>query len=153
MPADLPTPSSPRLRGALAANLRLLELADLLREHWTATARAHGRSGAQVKLLLGLGGDEAVTMRALAHRLRYDASNLTTLVVRLERDGLVERRPHASDGRATEVRLTAEGRRVRDAFWTALNARGPLDALDVDELATLDSALASALAAIRADAV
>jgi DNA-binding MarR family transcriptional regulator len=149
--AALPSPSSPRLKAALAANLRLLEVAARLRHHWQVTARQVGLTGAQAKLLLGLGADEAATMRALAQRLGYDPSNLTTVVDRLERDGLLERSPHASDRRVTEVRLTVRGRDVRDRFWTALNAGGPLDSLTGAQLAALDDTLARVLDANRSD--
>lgn len=37
---------------------------------------------------------------------------ITQLVTRLERDGLVERRPDPSDGRATLVHITDSGRRI-----------------------------------------
>ncbi|WP_245880313.1 MarR family winged helix-turn-helix transcriptional regulator [Streptomyces zhaozhouensis] len=40
---------------------------------------------------------------------------LTQLVTRLERDGLVERRPDPADGRAVLVHLTEAGRAVRQA--------------------------------------
>src|SRR5437868_14003717 len=106
MPPDLPKPPSPRLRAALEANIRLLAVAERLRGHWNLHARRFGLSGMQVKLLLRLAADEVVTMRELAKRLRYDASNLTGLVDRLELDSLIERRPHHSDRRITEVRLT-----------------------------------------------
>lgn len=40
---------------------------------------------------------------------------ITQLVTRLERDGLVERRPDPTDGRAVLVYVTEAGRRVRDS--------------------------------------
>jgi DNA-binding MarR family transcriptional regulator len=148
MPSDLPKPPSPRLRAALEANIRLLAVADRLKEHWNLHARRVGLSGVQVKLLLSLAADEVVTMRELAKRLRYDASNLTGLVDRLERDELIERRPHHSDRRITEVRLTAHGLRVRDDFWTALNAQGPLDPLTKTQLERLDETLRTVLGSV-----
>jgi DNA-binding MarR family transcriptional regulator len=38
---------------------------------------------------------------------------ITQLVTRLERDGLVERRPDPTDGRAVLVHITEEGHRIR----------------------------------------
>jgi DNA-binding MarR family transcriptional regulator len=145
LPDDLPPPRSPRLRQGLEVNLRLLEAADRLREHWNAHARRHGLSAAQVKALLNIAGDEAVTMRTLAARLRYDASNLTTLIDRLQHAGLVERRSPPSDRRVTQVALTASGRRARDEFWSALNAGGPLDPLTDAQIRALNDALATVL--------
>jgi DNA-binding MarR family transcriptional regulator len=66
---------------------------------------------------------------------------MTTLVVRLERDGLVARGSDAADGRAVLVSITAEGlatlRRLGEARAEVLGAR----------LATLDAADREALAA------
>jgi DNA-binding MarR family transcriptional regulator len=145
IPGDLPRLSSPRLRAALDVNLQLLDVADRLRAHWNATARSYGLSGVQIKLLLSLAADETLTMRSLAGRLRYDASNLTTLVDRLEHDGLIQRSAHPTDRRVTEVRLTPDGRRIRDEFWIALNSNGPLDPLTSNQLKKLRDALSHVL--------
>lgn len=146
LPADLPTLRSPKQRLALRLNFQLFELGERLSGHWNEIARRHGLAPTQVKVLLNLAGGEPATMRALADRLRYDASNLTTLVDRLERDGLVERRPHPTDRRVTEVLLTADGLRTRDGIWRAVNAEGPLHGLARDQLETLSEALGRALA-------
>ncbi|WP_127483840.1 MarR family winged helix-turn-helix transcriptional regulator [Paenibacillus ehimensis] len=45
-------------------------------------------------------------------------SAMTQLVIRLERDGLVERRPDPSDGRAVLVRITPQGAKVIDSRRT-----------------------------------
>ncbi|GAB2587358.1 MarR family transcriptional regulator [Streptomyces capparidis] len=42
-------------------------------------------------------------------------SGLTQLVTRLERDGLVERRPDPADGRAVLIHITDSGRRIGQA--------------------------------------
>ncbi|MFC5406463.1 MarR family winged helix-turn-helix transcriptional regulator [Cohnella soli] len=42
-------------------------------------------------------------------------SGMTQLVTRLERDGLVERRPDPSDGRVVQVHITAKGTHVIDS--------------------------------------
>ena len=70
--------------------------------------------------LLTLVPGEAVPMRSLAARLDYDASNLSVLVDRLERRGAVERRPDPGDRRVKALALTAEGERLREAFWRDL---------------------------------
>ncbi|HKY32895.1 MAG TPA: MarR family transcriptional regulator [Candidatus Polarisedimenticolia bacterium] len=52
-----------------------------------------------------------LTSVQLSRRLLVSAGNLTGIVDRLEREGLARRAAHASDRRATLVRLTPAGRR------------------------------------------
>jgi DNA-binding MarR family transcriptional regulator len=138
MPADLPSPSSERLRLMLDAKLGLLSVADRLRQNWGAHAAAVGLSPAQVTALLTLAPGEAVPMRSLAARLDLDASNLSVLIDRLERRGAVERRPDAGDRRVKALVLTPEGERLRAAFWRALTEDpGPLVPLSDTDLRAL----------------
>lgn len=53
-----------------------------------------------------------LTSRELSRRLLVTAGNLTGIVDRLERDGLVRREAHETDGRATRIRSTPAGRRL-----------------------------------------
>ena len=50
-----------------------------------------------------------VTSRQLCAALNVLPPNLVGLIAALERRGLIERRPHPSDGRAMGVHLTPEG--------------------------------------------
>ncbi len=74
-------------------------------------------------------------------------SAVTQLVTRLERDGLVERRPDPSDGRGVRVHITEAGRAVTAARRADRVARltAILDQLTAGERA----AIAAALPAIR----
>jgi DNA-binding MarR family transcriptional regulator len=147
VPSGLPPPDSERLRLVLEADLGLLAVAERLRQHWAAHAAAAGLSTTQVNVLLTLAPGEAVPMRSLAARLDYDASNLTTLVDRLERRGAVERRPDPDDRRVKALALTAEGEQLRASFWRDLVADpGPLAPLGEPELRAL-AALLGALGA------
>lgn len=139
VPADLPPPSSDRLRLIQAANLGLLSIADRLRQNWGAHAAAVGLSPAQVTALLTLVPGEAVPMRSLAAGLDYDASNLSVLIDRLERHGAVERRPDPDDRRVKALVLTPEGERLRAAFWRDLTENpGPLASLGDADLSALN---------------
>jgi DNA-binding MarR family transcriptional regulator len=53
---------------------------------------------------------EGLTMGDLSRRLMVTGGNVTAIVDSLERDGLVGRRPSASDRRTSYVALTARGR-------------------------------------------
>jgi hypothetical protein len=54
LPADLPPPSTERLRLMQGVRLGLLEVAEQLRQNWRAHAAAAGLSAAQVNALLTL---------------------------------------------------------------------------------------------------
>lgn len=56
-------------------------------------------------------------------RLQVHPTSVTNAVDRLEAAGLVERLPHPTDGRATLVAITDEGRRVALKATGALNER------------------------------
>jgi DNA-binding MarR family transcriptional regulator len=141
VPADLPAPSTERLRLMLGVRLGLLTLADQLRQSWAAHAAAAGLSTAQVNALLTLEPGTAVPMRSLAARLNSDASNLSVLIDRLERRGAVERRPDPGDRRVKALVLTAEGERLRAAFWRSVvedpGTLAPLTDADLEGLAAL----------------
>jgi len=53
---------------------------------------------------------DGLTLGELSRRMMVSNGNLTALSGRLEAEGLVERSPHATDRRATTLRLTARGR-------------------------------------------
>jgi DNA-binding MarR family transcriptional regulator len=138
LPGDLPAPASAYLRAVLDADLRLLSIAERLRQHWTAHAAARGLTGAQVKVLLALAPGEAVPMRELATRLDYDASNLTTLTERLRARGMVRHDSDPADRRVKALALTEAGRQARDEFWAGLIADpGPLAQLSESDARSL----------------
>jgi DNA-binding MarR family transcriptional regulator len=141
-------------RGQAAEHLRLegdvvglwFEMQARLQSHFTELAAQHGLSAVQAKVLLQLQPESAVTMRTLAGQLQYDASNLTGVVDRLENMGAVRRQAQPHDRRAKGVLLTAEGERLRQAFWERLTSRsGPLGRLNSGELTSLRTLLRSAV--------
>src|ERR1700689_5843130 len=123
---DMPSPGDGYLALVLDADLRLLDAADRLRQHWAAHAAALGLTPIQAKVLLRLPSGEAIPMRKLAQQLDYDASNLTTLVDKLAGHGALERRADPADRRVKALVLTAQGHRPREAFWhTTVTHTGP----------------------------
>ena len=105
---------------------------------------ATGLSAARLSALsvLVFGGDRTVGQLAAAEQVR--SPTMSGLVAEMERDGLVERRPSAADGRSVVVSATQEGRRVlhegRRRRVATLAER--LAGLDHDEVALLDEAAA-----------
>jgi MarR family transcriptional regulator, organic hydroperoxide resistance regulator len=122
------------------------EMQARLEAHFTELASQYKLSAVQAKVLLVLPSETPMTMRSIAGALQYDASNLTGVVDRLEEAGAVRRQPHPSDRRAKGVVLTAEGQRMRRAFWERLTSNtGPLGTLNDRELVSLRRLLGSAL--------
>lgn len=77
-----------------------------------------GVTANQFVLLSLLAEEDGVTQADLVDRASSDANTVRAMLVTLERKGLVERRPHASDGRARSVTLSRKGRDVQESLWT-----------------------------------
>lgn len=89
---------------------------------------------ARFELLANLEREEGQTLTALSRRMLVTAGNLTGLVDRAERDGVVERRTDPSDRRLSRVFLTPRGREV-------IHGLVPVHGLHVSELlSALDAA-------------
>ncbi len=82
---------------------------------WTRALVGDALSYSRMRLLCQLHDDGPRRMADLASGLDVTPRNVTTLVDGLERDGLVRRRPHPTDRRATVIELTdaADGAVVR----------------------------------------
>jgi DNA-binding MarR family transcriptional regulator len=77
-----------------------------------AALSAHGLSTAKLGVLKHLiQAGEPLPLGHLAARLTCVKSNITQLVDRLERDGLVQRVPDSDDRRCLRAMITEEGRR------------------------------------------
>lgn len=90
-------------------------------------------------VLLPLFEEDGLRLGELAGRARLSKQTMTELVRRLERDGLVERRPDPSDGRASLVFLTGRAREFEPVAAGVLAeldrlVRGRLDGERVGEL-------------------
>jgi DNA-binding MarR family transcriptional regulator len=76
----------------------------------------------EVLMLLLFSRRGSLPMRTVGERLQVHQTSVTNAVDRLEAAGLVERRPHPTDRRATLVHLTDEGRDTALQATKALNA-------------------------------
>jgi MarR family transcriptional regulator, organic hydroperoxide resistance regulator len=85
-----------------------------------------------------------VPMRELARRLNFDPSNITLMTDRLAAAGLVERRPHPTDGRQRVLALTDEGLKVITLLIARLRELSPIFTLSSQEQAELARLLAKA---------
>jgi len=102
----------------------LFQLTGDLRQRFTERAAEFDLSFAQVMALRML--DDPIPMRDLADRLCCDASNVTSIVDRLESRGLVERRPDPVDRRVKQLVLTDAGDKLRRQHRENLVADLPL---------------------------
>jgi DNA-binding MarR family transcriptional regulator len=107
----------------------------------------HGRSlpDYEVLLLLSQADDHRLRMSELADRALVTRSRLTHTVDRLERNGLVRRRPVEDDGRGAYAELTRRGVSALRAMAPTHLAgirEGFLDHLSPGEIATLAAAFA-----------
>lgn len=84
-----------------------------------------------------------LTLTALSNRMMVSNGNLTGLVERLVKDGLIERRPDPDDGRSTRVVLTAAGKKHFDAMTPAHEAwvNAMLAGLNADDIHHLHALL------------
>jgi DNA-binding MarR family transcriptional regulator len=73
---------------------------------WRRTQIGDASSYSRMRLLCELHRDGPQRMADLASALDVTPRNVTTLVDGLERDGIVHRRPHPTDRRATVIELT-----------------------------------------------
>jgi DNA-binding MarR family transcriptional regulator len=78
----------------------------------------------------------------MGERLQVHPTSITSIVQRLESDGLVGRRPHPDDGRAILAEITDSGRAlVEVATADLVGADFALGSLSDDELARLSELL------------
>lgn len=88
-----------------------------MRDLRRALAASLGLTVAEHAVLLALWYCERraeTTVRALADHLHIAAAHVTAELNKLEKAGLVEKRPNATDKRAVDLRLSKEGRTLLD---------------------------------------
>lgn len=131
---------------------RLHRLAQALTLELEAVYAAHGLAEIDFDILCTLrraGAPYARRPADLARSTMVTTGGISKRLDRLQAQGLVERtKPTTGDGRATEARLTAEGRRRIDAVFTEhmANERRLLDQLPPKDREALERILRSWLA-------
>ncbi|HEY4045259.1 MAG TPA: MarR family transcriptional regulator [Acidobacteriaceae bacterium] len=115
----------------------------LMRRLRSATpSETHGLSWTQMAVLKRLDTEGPTTTADLARAEGVKPQSMGTAIAALEEMGLVERKPHASDGRQMNIQVTARGAAMRksskDAKLTWLaQAVAKLDAKDQKNLPTV----------------
>ena len=82
----------------------------ILKKRADSIFKKHGLTGAQVGVLTRLSERHGKPMNKLGEELWCDVSNITGVVDRLEKQGLVCRDPHPEDRRINLIRITTKGK-------------------------------------------
>ena len=123
-----------------------VRLMDQTKRDIRGVADERGLSIPQLEVLRRLRHHGPSPMRRLAEQMNCEASNLTGLVDRLERRGLVERRPDPGDRRVRVLALTEGGEALGHDTWVAVARRCALTKLAPQRRAELHELLKEALA-------
>jgi DNA-binding MarR family transcriptional regulator len=148
-PHPLPDGSDPLSASVLMGLRRVMRLNRQLLMRNTSDLGGHP---AQAGCLRVLRAHEDMTQRDLGELLFVSPAALTTMLQRMERQGLIVRRPDETDQRLVRIRLTEDGRELSDqmlsAFATYVDTTiGPLSVADRTELARLLELLGDNLSA------
>jgi DNA-binding MarR family transcriptional regulator len=116
--------------------LVLGELDELLKPHGLTFARY------EALVLLTFSRKGALPLGKMGSRLQVHPTSVTSIVDRLERDGLVRRRPHPEDRRTVLAEITDTGRElIKRATADLVGARFGLRALSPRQLRELSALL------------
>lgn len=98
---------------------------ELLAERFAEAGFAEVRA-AYGSVLVPLFEEDGLRIGELGRRARLSKQAMTEMIRRLERDGLVERRPDPQDGRASLIFLTARSRAFQPVAERVLGELGEL---------------------------
>ncbi|MDJ0317487.1 MULTISPECIES: MarR family winged helix-turn-helix transcriptional regulator [Arthrobacter] len=109
---------------AMAAYSSVMRAHQLMYSRVDAALKPLGLSYARLELLrlLSFTRDGALPMTSASARLQVHPTSVTSVVHRLEKDALVRREAHPTDGRATLVIVTGAGRLLAEEATAALNS-------------------------------
>jgi len=79
----------------------------------------YGVTADQFVLIATLARAPEITQRDLATRISSDPSTVRAMLILLERQGILKRKPHPDDARARSVCLTPKGMRLFQKLWDA----------------------------------
>jgi DNA-binding MarR family transcriptional regulator len=125
---------------AMAAVTSIMRAQQILLGGLDGVLRPHGLTFARYEalVLLTFSRAGALPLRVIGQRLMVHPTSVTNTIGRLERQGLVTRRPNPRDGRGTLAEITADGRAVvQRATADLMAARFGLDGYSPAELTDL----------------
>jgi DNA-binding MarR family transcriptional regulator len=101
-------------------------VARLFARELAEAVRPLGLAPAQFMVLLELWREEGLTQKDLVGRLDVEQATMAATLARMDRDGLIERRPDQADARARRIQLTSRARALQEPALAAakgVNAR------------------------------
>ncbi|MGN6782249.1 MAG: MarR family winged helix-turn-helix transcriptional regulator [Marmoricola sp.] len=122
----------------------LMRVQQLVLARLDAVLRPHGLTFARYEalVLLSFSSRGSLPLGKMGERLQVHPTSITSIVQRLEADGLITRRPHPEDGRAVLAEITEAGRAlVERTTADLLEADFGLGPLDVPQLQALSALL------------
>lgn len=129
---------------AMHAVTSLMRVQQLVIGRLDALLKPHGLTFARYEalVLLTFSSRGSLPLGKMGERLQVHPTSVTSIVRRLEADGLVTRRPHPEDGRAVLAEITDAGRAVVETATAELvGADFGLGILDDDSLGRLSELL------------
>lgn len=126
---------------------QLAEFYDKMASWEYSIVKDSGLSPAQIHTVEIIGHNKDMRMKELAERLGVTTGTLTVGVDKLEKLGLVERKPHKSDRRSWLIVLTGEGEKMYEQhhkFHQQFTNEISRD-LSIEQITTLTEYLASIL--------
>ena len=128
---------------AMAAVTSIMRAQQILLAGLDGLLRPYGLTFARYEalVLLAFSRRGALPLRVIGERLMVHPTSITNTVDRLERDGMVRRRPNPRDGRGTLAEITPSGRDVVTRSTADLMAArfgmGEYDPVELAEIFTL----------------
>jgi DNA-binding MarR family transcriptional regulator len=129
---------------AMHAVTSLMRVQQLVIGRLDALLKPHGLTFARYEalVLLTFSSRGSLPLGKMGERLQVHPTSVTSIVRKLEADGLVTRRPHPEDGRAVLAEITDAGRAVVETATADLvGADFGLGILDDDSLGRLSELL------------
>ena len=116
-----------------------------------------GTHPAQAGCLRVLSTNDGISQRDLAEQLHVSRPTVTTMLQKMEKSHLIERRPDAQDQRLTRIYLTEDGRALQDSLGSAFRdlieaGLGPMPEADRREFLRLLEDLNANITRALADA-
>ena len=85
-----------------------------------------GLAPAQFMTLLELWASDGLTQKELVDRLDVEQATIANTLARMQRDGLIKRKPHPMDGRSQSIYLTQKAKDLKPGATMAAAAQNNL---------------------------